>query len=538
MHDIQVPYVYHGYTWAKDENGGWLLPEKSLGWEVMAWASEYLLQPDGPLAGTPWRYTEEQARFLLWWYAIDDEGRFKYRYAMLRRSKGWGKDPIAATICANEFVGPCRFDGWDVNGDPVAVAHPASWIITTAVAKDQTRITMSLFPSMISPAACNEYSIDIGKEILYANGNKCRLEAVTSSPRALEGARATFTLKSETQHWLANNEGHDMAKVLTRNAAKARDASSRLLSISNAHAPGEDSDAEQDWDAFQKIESGRSKSTGMIYDSLEAPPGTVLSDTDQLRDGLLAARGDSTWLDTRRLMEEIYDPRNSPSTSRRFYLNQIVAAEDAWIAPQEWDELALEGEIVEEGTVITMGFDGAWSNDHAVLIGCRCDDGYTFTLGVWDPDMYGGEIPRDLVDGAVRHAFGKYDVRAFFSDLHPFETYVDQWATDFGTQLKIKAWSRHSISWDMRTRTKEATIEIMRLHDEIVEDAFRHDGNPFVRQHFHNARNRVNNFGTYVGKEHRESQRKIDAVPAVMLARCARRLLGPQIKRSGKAVFL
>lgn len=538
MHDIEVPYVFHGMTWQKDETGThWLLPEHTLGWEVMAWASEYITQPDGPDAGSPWRFTNEQARFMLWWYAIGEDGRFLYRYAMLRRSKGWGKDPLAAAICAAEFVGPCRFDGWDADGNPVASEHPASWVITTAVAKDQTRITMSLFPSMLSKAAINDYSIDIGKEILYAKGNKCRLEAVTSSPRALEGARATFTLKSETQHWLKNNEGHEMAKVLARNAAKARDASSRLLSISNAHSPGEDSDAEHDWDAWQMIEQGRTRASGVLYDSLEAPPDTVLSDQEQLLQGLQAARGDSLWLDAPRLMEEIYDPRNSPSTSRRFYLNQLVAAEDAWIAPHEWDRMVAHLEV-EEMEPITLGFDGAWSDDHAALMGCRCEDGYVFTLGVWDPDQYGGEIPRDLVDGMVHHAFGKYDVRGFFSDLHPFETYVDAWATEYEKQLKVKAWSRHAIAWDMRTRKKEATIETERLHDEIMEQAFQHDGHLMVRQHFHNARNRVNNWGTAVGKEHRQSSRKIDAVPAVMLARTARRLLGPQKKRTGKAVFM
>jgi hypothetical protein len=54
------------------------------------WAFETLLQPDGPEAGEPWRFTDEQYRFLLWWYAIDESGRFIYRRGVLRRLKGWG----------------------------------------------------------------------------------------------------------------------------------------------------------------------------------------------------------------------------------------------------------------------------------------------------------------------------------------------------------------------------------------------------------------------------------------------------------------
>lgn len=518
-----------------------MLPERTLGWEILGWTAEYLRQPDGPDAGKPWRYTDEQARFILWWFAIDARGRFVYRYGMLRRVKGWGKDPVGATLCAVEFVGPCRFAGWDDAGEPVAAPHPASWVLTAAVAKDQTRNTMTLFPGLLSDAAVNEYRIDVGKEILYAHGGRCRLEAVTSSPRALEGPRSTFTLKNETQHWLKNNEGHDMAEVIARNLTKARDGSARALAISNAHEPGEDSDAEHDYETWEAIEQGKVRTAGFLYDSLETPPQVDLADELQLRAGLRAARGDSTWLDEDRHVGEIYDPRNSVSSSRRFYLNQIVAAEDAWIAPHEWDELEQHDDVAE-GEEITLGFDGSKSDDHCALIGCRLSDGYTFALGVWDPEEHGGEAPRELVDGAVRSALEHYTVRAFFGDLAEWESYIDAWALDYGKRFEVKATAKHAIAWDMRGHKKDATIETERLHDEIVEKKFRHDGDRRVRQHFHNARRRPNQWGVTVGKEHRESKRKIDSVPAVMLARMARRLVlaNPKrkTKRSGNAVFI
>lgn len=530
-----------GPTWQRSDDGGWVLPALTLGWEVLGWTAEYLRQPDGPDAGRPWRYTPEQARFVLWWYAIDEAGRFIYRSGMLRRVKGWGKDPVGATLCGTEFVGPCRFDGFDASGDPVAAPHPASWVLTAAVAKDQTRNTMTLFPGLFSDELITEAEIDMGKELIYARRGRCRLESVTSSPRALEGPRATFTLKNETQHWVRNNEGHAMAEVIARNATKSRDGASRVLAISNAHEPGEDSDAEHDFEAWQAIDQGRSRATGFLYDSLEAPPDVDLADEEQLRRGLRAARGDATWLDEDRHVEEIYDPRNSPATSRRFYLNQIIAAEDAWVQPHEWDALE-EARTLELGDEIALGFDGAKSDDHCALMGCRLSDGYVFTLGVWDPAEHNGEAPRALVDGAVAGAFEDYEVAAFFSDLHPWESYVDKWADDYRSELEVKATAKHPIAWDMRGRQKEATIEIERLHDEIAEAAFKHDGNPRVRQHFHNARRFPNAWGVTVRKEHRESARKIDSVPAVMLARAARRLVLAQPKRrrrrrSGKASF-
>ena len=76
-----------------------------------------------------------------------------------------------------------------------------------------------------------------------------------------------------------------------------------------------------------------------FYDAVEAPPGTDLSDYESLKRGIIAARGDATWLDVDRLIEEVMDPRTIPSEARRKYLNQIVAAEDAWLTPQQWDAI-------------------------------------------------------------------------------------------------------------------------------------------------------------------------------------------------------
>lgn len=79
-----------GPTWQRDEEGRWAQPRWTLGRQAAAWAFETLLQPDGTNAGQPWRFTNEQYRFLLWWYAIDESGRFVYRRGVLRRMKGWG----------------------------------------------------------------------------------------------------------------------------------------------------------------------------------------------------------------------------------------------------------------------------------------------------------------------------------------------------------------------------------------------------------------------------------------------------------------
>lgn len=76
-----------GPTWMRNEDGTWYLPERTLGWEIAGWCSKYLLNPQD--SSKQWRFTPEQLRFVLWWYAIDENGRFLYQSGVLQRRKGW-----------------------------------------------------------------------------------------------------------------------------------------------------------------------------------------------------------------------------------------------------------------------------------------------------------------------------------------------------------------------------------------------------------------------------------------------------------------
>lgn len=513
--------ITYGPTWQKNEDGTWYLPEHTLGWEVLGWCAKWLRQPDGPDSGQAWKFTPEQARFILWWFAVDERGRWVYDYAHLRRSKGWGKDPIAAVLAAVELAGPARFSHFE-GGKPVGKPTSAPWVQVAAVSKDQTRNTMKLFPGLLSKEAINAFALEVLKEHVFASGGGA-IEAVTSSPRALEGGRSSFVIMNETQHWLKNNDGHEMAEVIARNVTKSRDGSARVLSISNAFSPGEDSVAEHDWEAFLAIDQGRSRAKPFLYDSIEAPPDTDLSDDESLREGIRAARGDSHWLDEDRTLEAILDTRNAVSLSRRFYLNQLAAAEDAWLAPHEWDACAVD-EVLAPREAIALGFDGSRTDDSTALVACRISDGLITLLNVWEkPELDDEwEVPREEVDAAVYRAFETYEVQAFFADVHPWETYIDKWNAEYGAELTATASRDNAVAFDMRSKTKDFTHGAEKFLQAVVDGELIHSGNKVLTRHAHNARRKPNRFGVGFAKEHRESSKKVDALAAAVLSYIAR----------------
>jgi len=534
----EYPPVKIGPTWQRDGRY-WLLPERSLGWQMLAWTGRWLQHS----RDVPWRWTDEQARFLLWWYALDeDTWRWVYRDFVLQRLKGWGKDPLGAGKGMFELVGPARV-GDVVDGQPVGVEVLDAWVQTAAVSLEQTKNTMRLLPGMVTPEAKIRFDLQIGKEQVHAMGGERLFQAVTSAPTTLEGARPTDTLKNETQHWDSSNGGHEMSAVIERNATKSASGAARTGSITNAYEPGRDSVGERDRDAWDAVQAGTAVDTGLLYDSLEAPPEAPLT-LEAAPAVVRAIRGDSTWLDVERIVQSIADRRNPPSRSRRFWYNQITAAEDAWTSPQEFDALGAAEELADGEKVVMFG-DGSKSDDCTALVACRISDGKAFQLGVWGKpagydDRYGPWIVnRDDVDHTVEDTFERLTVVAFWFDPSDtrdesgeryWDAYCDRWHRRHGKKLKL--WSvktgdkQHSVTWDMRSpqRMAEFTAAAERCISDIEAGQLAHDNSAALRQHVKNARRRPGKYGVGLGKEHRESARKVDLAVCMVGARMMWRL--------------
>ena len=508
-------------------------PNRTIGWEVIEWCHDNLLQPDGDTAGESWSFTGEQIRILLRWYEIDSAGRFVRRQGTIRRLKGWGKDPLVAVMAAAEMLGPVRFSHWNpVTGEPVAKAVAIPFIQVAAVNVAQTWNTFALFPNLFSDACKAKYGVDVHKELVYsARGGK--IAAVTSNPRAVQGNRATFFIANETAEWTKTNDGHRMIENARANAAKGAGGQNRILEICNAFVPGEDSVAQFTYEAWEKM-----KAAGVdqkeYYDSVEAPADTDVSDYDSLVAGLKIARGDAVWLDLDRYVEMIQHPGNRLSASRRLFLNQIVAGEDALIDPR-WYDQGFRVDSIKPGETVTVGFDGSKTDDATVIVIMRVSDRFVQTVKVWqkqktDPDDW--EVPRDDVDGTMAWVYATYNVVGGRADTELWESYIDKWASENRRDFKVKASTKHALAFDMRGNRREVTQANERLRSGFMDGEVLHGDDPVLRQHTLNAKIRFNNDGVSFGKASRESPDKVDAYAAMLLADMARH----QLVMSGKRV--
>jgi hypothetical protein len=522
-----------------------VLPEFTLGWRVLAWCGVWLRDKHG----RPWQFTPEQARFVLWFFALDPEGGFLYHSAVLQRLKGWGKDPLAACISVAAMFAEVTFDHWD--GDtPVGRDEPNAWVQIVAVTQEQTQTTMKLFPSLISAEARKFYGIQVGKLNVWGLSDTRQIQAVTNNPLAIEGKRPTLVIRNETQNWNSSNGGHEMAGAIEGNAAKSEDGAARMLDICNAYRPDENSVGQQvreawdstlgDPDAEDAADRPQTAEFGLMYDSLEAPPQAPL--TAEAAPGVVEAiRGDAIWLSIKRILASILNPSNSASESRRKWYNQITATEDAWVDPLKVKLCGSDDRIADGEPVVIFG-DGSKSDDATGLVACRVSDGFCQVLHVQQP-KHGSIVNRDALDLAVIAAFGRFKVLAFWFDpSHAKDDdaegdnrfwwpLCDEWTQRYGKRLKLwptrQGDSRHAVAFDMLLPSSQAKFvpAAEQLASDIEGGAFVFAKSDVLTAHLINARRRPGRYGVSLGKDGRESKKKVDLAVCAVGARMLWRLV-------------
>ncbi|OLT13013.1 terminase [Actinomadura sp. CNU-125] len=510
------------------------VPELTLGWEVVGWASTYLRHPNGPRAGQRWAFVESQIRFLLWWYAVDGDGNWLFRHAVRRLAKGSGKSPFAAVLALAEFTAPVRLKDFAPDRPGGCVGKPVDMPLVqiAATAESQTANTMRMVRALAAKGSklVRDFSLDPGK-VKYYKPPEGTLEVITSSSTAAEGAEASFIVADETEHWRPANGGPELVATLEDNLTKS---GSRMLQTCNAWKPGIGSVAESSWDAWVAQEEGRTRGESRIlYDARIAPPDTDMKDPESLERALKFVYDDCFWQQIRPIMERIWDPQSRPDDSKRKYLNWPTAPEDAWLVPQDWTVLADPKRQVADGEEIVMFFDGSKSRDATALVGCRVEDGHVFTIGIWEPNPSHDSndvVPVAQVDAAVEQAFDRWQVLAFFADVKEWEGFAKvTWPTRYADKLLIMAVPTgkdpQPIAWDMRSHVYDFTMAAELVEAEIREKAFTHDDDARLTRHVVNLRRHPNRWGVSVSKETPDSPLKIDAGVCMIGARMVRRTL-------------
>lgn len=510
------------------------------------------------LHGGAWRFTEGQKRFLMLWYSMDKNGRFRFRRGVKRGAKGTGKDPFAAAVADMELLGPVELYDWDDRtGRPIGRRRGMPLVQIASNSEPQSKDLLRIANGLLGRDAREFYGLDCGETRTVVKGTGGRIEVNTFAEASNEGDPVTCSLLNESHH-MTTEEGRRVAAQARRNVGKSpASIQARSIEFTNAHRVGAESVAEGSYRAWQKQQRpDYPGKADILYDSVEAPPDTDILTREGRVSGLVAAYSDAPWSDIERLADEMVDPDTTVADTIRYYLNGLAAEEDSWVDGQRFDALA-EPKEVKDGEQIALFLDCSKSEDATALVACRLSDMYVWDVGVWqrpygwDRERHGlWRVDRTEVDIAVRSVWDRYRVEWFGVDPSPataddsevsyWMPTIDAWHRDFGKKLAVWATpgaKGSPVMFDMRLsipgggqRMFDFTKAAEQVREWIDEDdpeavTFRHCGSPALREHVHNAKARPNKWGVSLSKVTRDSHKKIDLavcmVGAVMGARVA-----------------
>ena len=485
-------------------------------------------------------------------YALGGQGRRLYDSAFISRAKGRDKSGHAARIVILEAFGPCRFAGWAKGGEkyswrdfsytyepgePMGRTITYPYIRCLATEEEQAGNTYDNVYFNLTEGPLSEglpsNAAGLTRTLLPGGGE---IVPSTASNAAKDGGKETLTVFDETHLYILAALRLMYATVRRNMGAKRKASEPWSLETSTMYLPGEGSVAEDSHKLAKSIAAGETRRSRLFFDHREAPPDTDLTNEAELRVALAEVYGPFIdVMDVDRVLSEIWDPRNDPQSSRRYYLNQPTSAHDAWLTQPEWAGCSAPDKVVADRETITLGFDGSRARargvtDATALIACRLSDGHLFEPlehCVWEqPNGPAGKdwrVPVTEVDAAVDAVFQRFSVVGFYADPAKWETYVAAWEAKYAKALKVRATRDHPCEWWMTGGRSGLIVRALeQFHSAVIDHELTHDGSYALTRHALNARRRPSRSGLQIGKANPDSPMKIDAAIAAVLAWQAR----------------
>jgi len=530
---------------------------RSLGWLALAWIEHLCVHGPGDVEGSSLNpelkdalpLDDEFAGIIIDNYAVAETGRRMYDSVFTSRAKGRAKSELAGFEVLFEAFGPCRFLGWAAGGERFTwrdfvyeyqpgdamgrpITHPVIRCLATEEGQAGNTYDNVYYNLTEGPLAEGLPSGAAGlTRVLLPHGGE--IIPSTASNAAKDGGKETFVVFDET-HLYNKPELRQMYRTVRRNLAKRKAAEPWSHETSTMYLPGEGSVAEETHKLAKQIREGKTKRARLLFDHREAPPDVDLSNEKELRAALREVYGPfAEVMDLERIIDEIWDPRNDPADSRRYYLNQPTSSADAWMTHPEWTSCGpLRGDEprkIDPREPITLGFDGSRSRsrgktDATALVGCTVRDGHVFLIEAWEhpDDQDEWQVPTAEVEAKVKETFAKFNVVGFYADPAKWESYVADWEARYARHLKVGR-RGHPIEWWMSGgRSGLVAKAVEQFHTAVVEGELTHSGSSILTRHILNARRKIRHGTLQIGKKHPDSEEKIDAAVAAVIAWQAR----------------
>ena len=222
-----------------------------------------------------------------------------------------------------------------------------------------------------------------------------------------------------------------------------------------------------------------------------------------------------SWKRANPLLGDLVDPRAvaldlatmPPARFGQMRLGLWTQHESAWMPTDAWDALELDRSPLDDGALVSLGFDGSIRRDSTALVAFEPSRARLVVLGHWTGQRDGDAIPRDEVMATIDRAFERYAVSALYADPWHWRGELQELEARLGE--RVLEWNTAAVS-----RMAPASDAFMAavLQRELVWD-----GTPALRAHVLAAIAKRTAAGDIIARDARRP-RDTDLATAAILA--------------------
>jgi phage terminase large subunit-like protein len=439
--------------------------------------------------GTPLILRDWQKELIRNLYAGDGSDGFQSKLALVGMPRKSGKSAVMSILAAYDlFFGP-------KGGEVYSIAAEKE---QARIVFSDTKKTIEANPELLELTKIYRDAIEV-----ISTGSVYRVLSAESYSK--EGLSPTSIFADE----LHAHQSRELFDVMSL-AMGARGNQAHMVAITTAGVKtdrtGQDSIAYNLYQYGQKVSRGEVIDPSFFMAWWEAPPESDHRDPETWR---LANPGYGDICDAADFESAV---RRTPEPEfRTKRCNQWVSSATGWLPTGSWEACAGDIELTDKDYII--GFDGSFSGDSTVLVGATVEEQpQVFMIRAWEKDItiHDDQWRVDIleVENTIRD-YVKANPRIKEIACDPY-----RWSRS----MEILQDEGYPIVEYPSTNARRMVPACARFADAVLDGNMIHDGDPLLARHLSNAVVKVDNLGPRIVKENRNSNRRIDAAVAAVIA--------------------
>lgn len=436
-------------------------------------------------AGEPLVFREWQKSLTHNLFAADSKGSLKHRRALIGLPRKNGKSAwLSAIVLEHLLLGPNGGESYSCAAD-----------------REQAKIVFNNVKEMVRLQPELSEHLDVYRDTIFNKKTGSIYKALSSEAPLKEGLSPTFVAFDEL-HAQPNRELWDVMSL----AMGAR-KEPMLVAITTAgvktDSTGKDSVCYQMYEYGKKVASGEIDDPSFFFAWWEAEQEGYNEEVSWK----IANPGFDDIVSKQDFISSIKSTPEAEFKTKR--LNIWTSTSDAWLPHGSWDSIRDDREI-ETGAKVVLGFDGSFNGDCTVVVAVEVGEvPHIEPIAAWEkPEEAGADwqVPVLDVEEAIRNACKKYEVVEIACDPY-------RWARTFQVLedegLPVVVFPQNA------SRMTPATT---RFYEAVMNRTVTQNGDAMLSRHVANATLRIDNRGSRLAKEKKNSTRRIDLAVASVMA--------------------